>query len=268
MQNLTLIPSNIGSSCSSFLTTLNTDSSLSSCVGSLINATQSFSPTSDARWTTARSITRSRPSARRRQLLGRRCPRLPVAVLRRLHERAHQRSELTTPGPRAVRRPFTSLTRSRAPSAPSTRLIRTTASTRSLPPSVALAPLLRPSPRRLRPLRRRALPLAARRPARLRVCVRHWPTCQRDRPDRRPAQRAFNPVAVAANNLYISISNSAASLNAPHASGRQAQGGVAQSAFRHHCHPQRDDLPNDQPALPVPAADYTSAQLCTAPLHS
>ncbi|KAK8843994.1 hypothetical protein IAR55_006787 [Kwoniella newhampshirensis] len=40
-----LIPSNITSSCSTFLTTLNSDATLASCVTPLINATASFSPT-------------------------------------------------------------------------------------------------------------------------------------------------------------------------------------------------------------------------------
>ncbi|OCF35644.1 hypothetical protein I316_02699 [Kwoniella heveanensis BCC8398] len=47
----TLIPSNITSSCSTFLTSLNNDGTLSSCVTPLINATASFSPTSGANLT-------------------------------------------------------------------------------------------------------------------------------------------------------------------------------------------------------------------------
>ncbi|AAW44223.1 hypothetical protein CNF00800 [Cryptococcus deneoformans JEC21] len=43
-----LIPANITSSCSSFLSELNSDSTLSSCVTPLINATASFSPTAVA----------------------------------------------------------------------------------------------------------------------------------------------------------------------------------------------------------------------------
>ncbi|WVQ81478.1 hypothetical protein IAT38_003602 [Cryptococcus sp. DSM 104549] len=43
-----LIPSNITSSCSSFLSSLNADSTLSSCVTPLINATASFSPVAAA----------------------------------------------------------------------------------------------------------------------------------------------------------------------------------------------------------------------------
>ncbi|WVF65464.1 hypothetical protein IAT40_000192 [Kwoniella sp. CBS 6097] len=47
----TLIPANITSSCSTFLTNLNNDGTLSSCVTPLINATASFSPTSGANLT-------------------------------------------------------------------------------------------------------------------------------------------------------------------------------------------------------------------------
>ncbi|WVN87984.1 uncharacterized protein L203_103181 [Cryptococcus depauperatus CBS 7841] len=46
-----LVPSNITSACSSFLSTLNADSTLSSCVTPLINATASFSPTAAANLT-------------------------------------------------------------------------------------------------------------------------------------------------------------------------------------------------------------------------
>jgi len=49
--NSTLIPANISSSCSDFLTKLNSDTTLSSCVQPLINATASFSPTSGANLT-------------------------------------------------------------------------------------------------------------------------------------------------------------------------------------------------------------------------
>ncbi|WVR08993.1 hypothetical protein IAU60_006053 [Kwoniella sp. DSM 27419] len=45
------IPSNITTSCSTFLNTLNTDGSLSTCVTPLINATASFSPDSQANYT-------------------------------------------------------------------------------------------------------------------------------------------------------------------------------------------------------------------------
>ncbi|ORY33119.1 hypothetical protein BCR39DRAFT_521359 [Naematelia encephala] len=59
-QNSTLIPSNITSPCSAFLDSLNSDSTLSTCVQPLINATSSFSPvaglnlsSSDIDWTLA-----------------------------------------------------------------------------------------------------------------------------------------------------------------------------------------------------------------------
>ena len=44
--NSTLIPTNITSSCASFLQSLNADATLASCVGPLINTTSTFSPTS------------------------------------------------------------------------------------------------------------------------------------------------------------------------------------------------------------------------------
>ncbi|WWC91124.1 uncharacterized protein L201_006065 [Kwoniella dendrophila CBS 6074] len=47
----TLIPSNITSSCSTFLDSLNNDGTLSSCVTPLINATASFSPTAQTNLT-------------------------------------------------------------------------------------------------------------------------------------------------------------------------------------------------------------------------
>ncbi|WWC73017.1 uncharacterized protein I206_106982 [Kwoniella pini CBS 10737] len=47
----TLIPSNITSSCSTFLESLNNDGTLSSCVTPLINATSSFSPTAQSNLT-------------------------------------------------------------------------------------------------------------------------------------------------------------------------------------------------------------------------
>lgn len=45
-QNTTLIPASISDACSTFLSTLNNDSTLSTCVQPLINATASFAPTS------------------------------------------------------------------------------------------------------------------------------------------------------------------------------------------------------------------------------
>ncbi|RXK38160.1 hypothetical protein M231_04534 [Tremella mesenterica] len=45
-QNITLIPTNITSSCTNFLTSLNSDLTLQSCIGQLINITSAFTPTS------------------------------------------------------------------------------------------------------------------------------------------------------------------------------------------------------------------------------
>ncbi|EIW66090.1 hypothetical protein TREMEDRAFT_41126 [Tremella mesenterica DSM 1558] len=44
-QNITLIPTNITSSCTTFLTSLNSDLTLQSCIGQLINITSAFTPT-------------------------------------------------------------------------------------------------------------------------------------------------------------------------------------------------------------------------------
>jgi hypothetical protein len=51
--NTTLIPSGISEGCSTFLTQLNSDATLASCVQPLINATSSFSPNADGNLTSS-----------------------------------------------------------------------------------------------------------------------------------------------------------------------------------------------------------------------
>ncbi|KAK4685901.1 hypothetical protein P7C73_g4231, partial [Tremellales sp. Uapishka_1] len=51
-QNSTLIPSNVTTTCSTFLTKIDSDTTLQNCISPLINVTSSFSPTSTSNLTT------------------------------------------------------------------------------------------------------------------------------------------------------------------------------------------------------------------------
>lgn len=260
-QNLTLIPSNIGSSCSSFLTTLNTDSSLSSCVGSLINATQSFSPTSDAKMDnstinyTLATLCKATPGCSDSVVRGF-LSQFYAACMNELTSAQNYNAQVrelydvlyvVNPLKGAVCainsanqdycvNEIIAAERGSSPSSSAVSSASASASGSASGSASASAASASAS--------------ATGRPANSTVLIAGLPS-------------AFNPVAVAANNLYITISNSAASLTRRMLAGRQAQGGVAQSAFATIVTPNATTYRTTNLPFLFLQPDYTSAQLCT-----